>query len=202
MTVTSYDARAVRVRPGDLPDEELVAAALEGDQRAYGSLVRRYQRRLVAFLAQMVGDLDTAQELAQEAFVRAWSALERFDPRFRFSTWLFRIAHNLGIDQLRRRRLQTVPLLRQDPDGEEMELEVVDHGKDPLGHLENRVLAASLREAINRLRGEYRELVLLRHFAGMSYQEIAELKGMPLGTVKNKLFRAHSVLRRALADFV
>ena len=83
-----------------------------------------------------------------------------------------------------------------------MELEVVDHGKDPLGHLENRALAASLRQAINRLRGEYRELVLLRHFAGLSYQEIAELKGMPLGTVKNKLFRAHSVLRRALADFV
>jgi RNA polymerase sigma-70 factor (ECF subfamily) len=183
-------------------DEELVAASLDGDERAFARLVRRYQRRLVAFLGQMVGDVDLAQELAQEAFLRAWSALERFDPRFRFSTWLFRIAHNLGIDQLRRRRLQTVPLTRQDQDGDELELEVVDLCKDPLGHLENRALARSLKHGIERLRPEYRELVLLRHFAGLSYQEIAELKGMPLGTVKNKLFRAHSVLRNALADFL
>ena len=199
---TRYDDAAVTIEPATPTDEDLVALALDGDAEAFAALVRRYQRRLTAFLGQLVGDLELARELSQEAFIRAWSALDRFDPHYRFSTWLFRIAHNLGIDQLRRRRLQTVPLLRQDPNGEEMELEVVDHGKDPLGHLENRALAASLRQAINRLRGEYRELVLLRHFAGLSYQEIAELKGMPLGTVKNKLFRAHSVLRRALADFV
>jgi RNA polymerase sigma-70 factor, ECF subfamily len=185
-----------------LPDEELVAAALDGDERAFAVLVRRYQRRLVAFLGQLVGDLEVARELAQETFLRAWSALERFDPRFRFSTWLFRIAHNLGIDQLRRRRLPTVPLLRQDQDGEEVELDAADLGKDPLGHVENRALAQAIRRSIERLRPEYRELVLLRHFAGLSYQDIAELKGMPLGTVKNKLFRAHSVLRRALADFL
>lgn len=183
-------------------DEELVERALDGDPRAYGRLVQRYQRRLTAFLAHMLGDLELARDLTQEAYIRAWSALDRFDPRYRFSTWLFRIAHNLGIDHLRRRRLQTVPLLRQDHDGEELELEVADLRKDPLGHLENRALAASMRGAIERLRPEYRELVLLRHFAGLSYQEIADLKGMPLGTVKNKLFRAHSVLRMALADFL
>jgi RNA polymerase sigma-70 factor (ECF subfamily) len=165
-------------------------------------LVRRYQRRLTAFLGQLVGDLELARELSQEAFVRAWSALERFNPRYRFSTWLFRIAHNLGIDQLRRRRLQTVSLYRTDSQGDEVEVVVPDANKDPLGHLENHALASELRQVIDGLRPEYRELILLRHFAGLSYQEIAEFKGMPLGTVKNKLFRAHSVLRKALTAFL
>ena len=183
-------------------DELLVELALAGNQAAFGALVRRYQRRLTAFLGQIVGDLELARELSQEAFIRAWGALDRYDPQYRFSTWLFRIAHNLGIDQLRRRRLSTVSLVRQDAEGEEVELAVVDASKDPLGHFENRELAEAMRVAIAGLRLEYRELVLLRHFAGLSYQDIADLKGMPLGTVKNKLFRAHSVLRRALQEYL
>ncbi len=185
-----------------LTDERLVELALDGDEEAFGLLVRRYQRRLTAFLSQLVGDLELARELSQEAFVRAWSALARFDPKYRFSTWLFRIAHNLGIDQLRRRRLKTVSLYRTDAEGDEVEVVMPDAGKDPLGHLENHALASELREVIDELRPEYRELVLLRHFAGLSYQDIADFKEMPLGTVKNKLFRAHSVLRKALADFL
>jgi RNA polymerase sigma-70 factor (ECF subfamily) len=182
-------------------DEDLVVLALDGQEVAFTTLVRRYQRRLTAFLGQLVGDLEVARELAQEAFVRAWSALDRFDPSYRFSTWLFRIAHNLGIDHLRRRRLQTVSIYRRDQDGDEVELVVADSDKDPLGHCRNRELAESIKTAIAELRPEYRELVLLRHFAGLSYQEIADFKDMPLGTVKNKLFRAHSVLRRALASY-
>ena len=185
-----------------LSDERLVELSLDGDEGALGTLVQRYQRRLTAFLSQLVGDIELARELSQEAFVRAWSALERFNPKYRFSTWLFRIAHNLGIDQLRRRRLQTTPLYRSDSEGGEVEVVVPDLDKDPLGHLENRALASELREVIEGLRPEYRELVLLRHFGGLSYQEIADFTEMPLGTVKNKLFRAHSVLRKALTDFL
>jgi RNA polymerase sigma-70 factor (ECF subfamily) len=193
---------AVTEKTPPLTDERLVELALDGDEEAFGLLVRRYQRRLTAFLSQLVGDLELARELSQEAFVRAWSALARFDPKYRFSTWLFRIAHNLGIDQLRRRRLKTVSLYRTDAEGDEVEVVMPDAGKDPLGHLENHALASELREVIDELRPEYRELVLLRHFAGLSYQDIADFKEMPLGTVKNKLFRAHSVLRKALADFL
>jgi RNA polymerase sigma-70 factor (ECF subfamily) len=183
-------------------DEDLVVRALDGDEHAFTMLVRRYQRRVTAFLGQMVGDIELARELAQECFLRAWSALDRFDSRYRFTTWLFRIAHNLGIDHLRRRKLQTISLSREDRDGEDLELDLPDLEKDPLGHLQNRELADSLRSVINDLRPEYRELVLLRHFAALSYQEIADLKGMPLGTVKNKLFRAHTVLRTALAHYL
>ncbi len=193
---------AVTEKTRQLSDERLVELSLDGDEGAFGVLVRRYQRRLTAFLSQLVGDIELARELSQEAFVRAWSALERFNPKYRFSTWLFRIAHNLGIDQLRRRRLLTTPLYRTDSEGDEVEVVVPDLDKDPLGHLENRVLASELREVIDGLRPEYRELVLLRHFGGLSYQEIADFTKMPLGTVKNKLFRAHSVLRKALTDFL
>ena len=193
---------AVREKTPQLSDERLVELSLDGDEGAFGLLVRRYQRRLTAFLSQLVGDIELARELSQEAFVRAWSALERFNPKYRFSTWLFRIAQNLGIDQLRKRRLQTTPLYRTDSEGDEVEVVVPDLEKDPLGHLENRALASELREVIEGLRPEYRELVLLRHFGGLSYQEIADFTEMPLGTVKNKLFRAHSVLRKALTDFL
>jgi RNA polymerase sigma-70 factor (ECF subfamily) len=193
---------AVTEKTPPLSDERLVELSLDGDEGAFGVLVCRYQRRLTAFLSQLVGDMELARELAQEAFIRAWSALERFDPKYRFSTWLFRIAHNLGIDQLRRRRLQTTPLYRTDSEGGEVEVVVPDLDKDPLGHLENRALALELRQVIDGLRPEYRELVLLRHFGGLSYQEIADFTDMPLGTVKNKLFRAHSVLRKALTDFL
>jgi RNA polymerase sigma-70 factor (ECF subfamily) len=124
---------AVTEEKAPLSDERLVELALDGDEAAFGVLVRRYQRRLTAFLSQLVGDIELARELSQEAFVRAWSALARFDPRYRFSTWLFRIAHNLGIDQLRRRRLQTTPLYRTDSEGDEVEVVVPDLDKDPLG---------------------------------------------------------------------
>jgi RNA polymerase sigma-70 factor (ECF subfamily) len=183
-------------------DEELVSLSLDGDEDAFTFLVRRYQRRLTAFLGQLVGDIELARELCQEAFIRAWNALERFNPKYRFSTWLFRIGHNLGIDHLRRRKLKTVALYRTDRDGDEVELVVEDQTKDPLGHFENAELAVSLRDAIDNLRPEYRELVLLRHFGCLSYQEIADFKNMPLGTVKNKLFRAHTVLRKTLGTFV
>jgi len=183
-------------------DEDLAAWAAGGDREAFGLLVHRFQRRVTGFLAQIVGDLEIARELTQETFLRVWGALDRFDDTYRFSTWIFRIAHNLGVDHLRRRRVPTNSLQVEDREGRETQRELEDHGRDPLGHLENRELAGALRRSIQDLRPEYRELVLLRHFGGLSYREIAEMKGMPLGTVKNKLFRAHSVLREALKEYL
>lgn len=180
-------------------DESLIERCAGGDERSFAELVRRYQRRVVGFLVQIVGDRELARDLSQEVFVRVWSAADSFNPRYRFTTWLFRIAHNLAIDHLRRRRLQTTPLETETADGETYDRQVASTAKDPLDVLENRQLGNEIHAVIASLSGDARELVLLRHFALLSYQEIAELKAMPLGTVKNKLFRAHSVLRDALA---
>ncbi len=182
-------------------DETLAEWAAAGDDEAFGLLVVRYQRRVTGFLIQLVGDAETARELTQEVFLRVWKALARFDPSYRFSTWLFRIAHNLGVDHLRRRRVPVTSLNREDAEGRPMTLEPGNGAKGPLELLENVELGLRLQQSIQELRPEYRELVLLRHVAGLTYQEIADLKSMPLGTVKNKLFRAHSVLRSALEEY-
>jgi len=188
-------------RDPSVSDETLAEWAAAGDDEAFGLLVVRYQRRVVGFLIQLVGESETARELGQEVFLRVWKALGRFDPRYRFSTWLFRIAHNLGIDHLRRRRIPVTSLNREDAEGQPLAMDPSDDAKDPLAALENAELGRELERCIRELRPEYRELVLLRHVAGLSYQEIADLKSMPLGTVKNKLFRAHSVLRDALEEY-
>jgi len=180
-------------------DEILVQESLAGNREAFGGLVQHYQHRLTAYLQQILGDYEEAREMTQESFVRAWTALDRYNPAYRFSTWLFRIGHNLAIDALRRRRLKTVPIYAETVEGGERELHLPEPGKDPLGLLENTEMASELRQAINALSEDYRELILLRHFGGLSYQEMADFKGMPLGTIKNKLFRAHSVLRTNMA---
>lgn len=181
-------------------DEDLVRATLAGRQEAFGELVERYQSRLVNFLFRIVRNADEAHDLAQEVFVKVYQALDRFDPRYRFSTWIFRVAQNAAIDLVRRRRYRMVSLGPQDDGGEDArpdrELPANDPGAE--AGLVERETAGQVREAITRLPWEYRELILLRHYGELSYDEIAEAKGMPLGTVKNKLFRARQLLRALL----
>jgi len=191
-------------QPGPHPsDEELVARVLQGDQGSFGLLVARYQDRLTSFLFRMLRDLDTAHDLAQEVFLRVYQALDRFDPQFKFSTWTFRVAHNLGIDEIRRRKVRWVPLQR--PESEEegaRERELPGHGPTPYQELRNEQRGDAIQRAIDALPADYRELIVLRHYAELSYEEIAQLKKMPLGTVKNKLFRGRQMLKSELADYL
>ena len=188
-----------------VPDDDaaVLARVRAGDEDAFGVLVRRYEPKLRVYVLGIVPVEDEARDLVQESFIRAWRHLDQFDPRFRFSTWLFRIAHNVAIDHLRRRRQVTISLeLGEDDEGNTLRLDPADLRRGPLGELANRELAAALAREIDRLPTAYRELVTLRHLVGLSYNEIAEMKALPLGTVKNKLFRAHSVLREALGDYL
>jgi RNA polymerase sigma-70 factor (ECF subfamily) len=184
-------------------DSVLVAQVMAGDELAFAQLVRRYEAKLLVYVAQIVSIQEEARDLVQESFIRVWRNLDQYDPKFRFSTWLFRIAHNLAIDHLRRRRQPVISLERgEDDEGDEIRLDPADVRRGPLGELANRELAGALRREITKLPPSYRELVVLRHLVGLAYNEIAELKGLPLGTVKNKLFRAHSVLREALGEYL
>jgi RNA polymerase sigma-70 factor (ECF subfamily) len=190
-------------RGAGAPDEELVAAVLAGDRDRFGDLVDRYQGRLVNYLYRLLRNLDEAHELAQEVFLKVYQALDRYDPRYRFSTWLFRVAQNAAIDQIRRRRLKLVPIHRQeegDEEGRDWDLPGPERG--PYRHLRNRERGEAIQQAIDGLPWEYRELIVLRHYGELSYEEIAGVKGMPLGTVKNKLFRGRQMLKEKLADFL
>ena len=188
------------VDPLDPTDESLVRAVLSGDRDRFELLVERYQTRLVNYLYRMVRNLEEAHDLTQEVFIRVYQALDRYDSQYRFSTWLFRVAQNAAIDVIRKRRIQLVPLTRRADEGSEatVDLELPDGQPTALESLQGRELDASIRAAIDTLPWEYRELILLRHYGELAYEEIAEVKAMPLGTVKNKLFRARQMLKQQL----
>ena len=182
-------------------DTDLVRRVLGGEEALFEVLVRRYQTRVVAHVSRMVGSRDDALDLAQEIFLKVFQALDRYNPEFKFSTWLFRIAGNAAIDHLRKRRPRTVPLEVPDPESRSG-VAAIEHespGLDPYGELRNVERGQAITRAIAALPPEFRELIALRHFGGLSYEEIATLKNMPLGTVKNKLFRARVVLKERLA---
>lgn len=183
-------------------DEALVAAAVDGDERAFEQLVERYQARLVNFLYRKVGNRESAHDLAQEVFIKVYGALDRFDPRYKFSTWMFRIGQNAAIDSLRRRRVKLVQPVWENDSGEERDREFESEGPDPYDTSRNLERNRAIRRAIADLPDEYRELIEMRHYAEMSYAEIAEVTEMPLGTVKNKLFRGRNLLKDALVEYL
>ncbi len=184
-------------------DQEIVAEVLKGDKERYGDLVIRYQGRLVNFLYRLLRDVGEAHDLAQEVFFKTYQALDRYDPRYKFSTWLFRVGQNAAIDRLRKRRLQLVSMDRpsRDPDSDG-QWEFAGDDRGPYGELRNVERGEAITQAIRELPWEYRELIVMRHFGELSYDEIAKTKDMPLGTVKNKLFRARQMLKEKLADFL
>lgn len=183
-------------------DEHLVAEARAGSQRAFRQLVDRFERPVYNLVARMVRDRTLAEDLAQEAFVKAFHRLETYRPeQGKFSSWLFKIAHNTAIDHLRRSQLDTVPLDAQEEDRADYH-QILSDGEtaSPLDRAVRGDLAKALAAAIDRLRPEYREVVVLRHQEGLAYDEIAEVSELPLGTVKTYLHRARKELAGLLEE--
>jgi RNA polymerase sigma-70 factor (ECF subfamily) len=173
-------------------DAELVRDALAGSQAAYRTLVARYASAAINVAARLVPDRAVAEELAQDAFVRAFARLDSYDPERKFSAWFFRVLHNLVIDHLRRRRVATVSLDALTADGYQGP---TDAGAvSPEDELERRGLAAAIQDALSRLRPEYREVIVLRYQQGLTVDEIAGALELPEGTVKTFLHRARKEL--------
>lgn len=182
-------------------DSDLVAATLEGSQSAYGDLVRRYEGPILGLILRMVRNRGEAEEIAQEVFLKAYNRLASYDRQRKFSSWLFKVAHNATIDHLRRRRVATVPLESSEDD--ERQLIGVLAGpqsEDPELLAVRGELARALEEAMSELRPEHREVLLLRLRYGRSYEELADIMGLPLGTVKTHLHRARKRLASLLEE--
>lgn len=195
---------AVRSTTADLAgfaDERLVEETLAGDRDAFGALVLRHQRGLINYIYRLVGSRDAATDLSQEVFLKVFASLQSFDPRYRFTTWLYRIASNSAIDHLRRRQPRTLSLSEPAP-GDETPAAPALAGTDPSPDdvLRGRELAVRISDAISALPTGYRQLILLRHRQNCRYDEIARITRLPLGTVKNRIFRARELLRERLAD--
>ncbi len=182
-----------------LDDRTLVARILEGDRDRFTELVKRYEKRVVNYVYRITHRYEEAHDLAQEIFVKVYLALDRYDPKYQFSTWLFRIAQNSAIDALRKKSVSEVPLTWPGDEETGKEREFADGGVSPYRALKN---SAAIDQAVEKLPPDYRELIQLRHFAELSYEEIASMKKLPLGTVKNKLFRARNLLKDELDSFV
>jgi RNA polymerase sigma-70 factor (ECF subfamily) len=183
-------------------DEQLAEEALAGSQRAYRELVHRFERPVFNLVARMVHDRTLAEDLTQDAFVKAFSRLDTYQSaQGKFSNWLFKIAHNTAIDHLRRSSLDVVPLDSGEPDTADLHALLSDpDAATPLDHAERGNLSEALAAAVERLRPEYREVIVLRHQEGLAYEEIAEIAGLPLGTVKTYIHRARKDLAELLSQ--
>lgn len=185
-------------------DQELVARAQKGSEAAYRELLTRFQRPVFSIIYRMVRDREQAEDLTQETFVRVFNHIDRYDPKYKFSSWIFKIATNLTIDAMRRKEPVTVSIdgSRYAQTGDEIEattITVESGDENPEQLLEAKELGEEIEVAIGKLRPEYRTAILLRHVEGREYQEIAEIMGLPLGTVKTYIHRGRNELRGELA---
>ena len=176
-------------------DRQLVERALAGSQEAYREIVERYQRPIYSLIGRMVRDPMAAEDLAQVVFCKAFKALNTFDHTRKFSSWLFKIAHNTAIDQLRKRRVPTVSLEIEDSELDDPLRSYADpHAEDPEEYSRRQELAVAIESSLGGLRPEYREILVLRFDQEKSYEEISEIIDLPLGTVKTHLHRARKAL--------
>jgi RNA polymerase sigma-70 factor (ECF subfamily) len=182
-------------------DGELITRVLAGDTEAYRPLVLRYQNRLHAMVTGMLRDPEEARDVVQMAFVKAYRNLTAFRIDSSFYTWIYRIAMNLAIDHCRRqkRRRETSfdeAVAPKDDDGELLELH---HAESPERLLKRKELQARIFAALDELTEEHREIILLREVEGLAYKEIADVMGIPEGTVMSRLFYARKKLQGRLA---
>jgi RNA polymerase sigma factor (sigma-70 family) len=182
-------------------DDKLVAAAVEGDEAAYAQLVDKYQRALFFHIAKLVKDREQIEDLVQEAFMKAFGNLKSYNTDYAFSTWLYRIATNHSIDYLRKRKLQTLSIdePQKTKDGE-LEIQLPDESYITDRDIIRKQRKQIIHNSIENLPEKYREVIRMRHMEEKSYQEIADILDLPLGTVKAHIFRAREMLYKALKD--
>ena len=188
------------------PDNaELVAAHLAGDGRAFQELVARYRGRLLNFVSRMIGDRERAEDLVQEAFVRVYRHLHRFDRTKKFSTWIYTIASNLAKNELRNRSRSPLVFYQSlRPPGEEDQrpLQFEDASSRPDRMYANRYLREMVDATVATLSAHHREVFVMRELEGRSYEEIARLTRCNLGTVKSRLNRARQAFAERIAPFL
>ncbi|MGZ8843685.1 MAG: RNA polymerase sigma factor [Pyrinomonadaceae bacterium] len=182
---------------GTLADGELVSTAVAGREASFEELVRRYQRPIASYVYRMVGDYDAALDLTQEVFIKVYNSLARYRSEFKFSTWIYKIAHNAAIDHLRRYSVRG-QLVSAESDGTRPEVAIETRRLSPEQESEREERRSEIESVVQTLPAAYRELIVLRHSHDLSYDEIAEVTGLPLGTVKNRLFRAREAMRDLL----
>ncbi len=176
-------------------EAQIVQQVLQGDVNAFEDLVTEYEKNVYSLTLRMTGNAEDAADMVQETFIKAYNSLSAFRGDSKFSVWLYRIATNVCLDFLRSRsRKPTVSLSMEDDDGEEVELDVADDSQSPERLLERGLTRDAVRRGLKALSPEYRQILLLREIQGLSYEEIADVLSLEVGTVKSRIFRARKRL--------
>ena len=188
-----------------LTDTSLVERCRTNDEAAFNEVVARYKTKIYNYIYRMTGSSDDAEDLTQEVFIRMYTSIDSFRSQSSLNTWLFRIAGNLCIDRFRRSKNRTAAYSLDDPIGDsegETTHEVPDHTYEPQRLLENEEMAEQIQRALAQLPEKLRATLLLHDIEGLPYEEIAQVVGCPLGTVKSRLFNARMQLRQRLAGYM
>lgn len=178
-------------------DEQLVTLAVNGRAEAFQILVERYQKQVFSLAYRLCGDYDEAQDMAQEAFIRIYQELPRFDVTRRFFPWMYRVAHNVCVNQLARRPREGTPL--------DETFDLSDE-RSPQARPEQAFAQAeqarAVREAIASLPEGYRLPLVLKYLEGLSYQQISQQLALPVSTIETRLFRGRNMLKKLLAAYI
>lgn len=186
-----------------LYDIELVERAKGGDEKAYAKLLSRYRDSIYFMLLKMVGNKVDAEDLTIEAFGKAFRNIGLYSTSYAFSTWLFKIASNNGIDFLRRKKAKVVSIDQDENDKDEngsRQITICDDQPDPSESMIRSQTVETVRAVVDKLKPRYKRLVELRYFKELTYEEIAEQLDMPIGTVKAQLFRSRELLYNILKN--
>ncbi len=185
-------------------DHQLIEATKQGDEAAFAEIVNRYRNPLTNYLFRMLNDYEEAVDLAQETFVRVYFAIERYHTDYAFSTYIYRIATNLAISEIRkkrRRKLLSLTSFFQNEDGDSQEFHLPDEKSLPDEDLIENERKLTIEKAIATLPDKYRAPIILREIQELSYEEIAQILGLGLGTTKSRISRARALLRDKLKHY-
>ncbi|HKV70950.1 MAG TPA: sigma-70 family RNA polymerase sigma factor [Gemmatimonadales bacterium] len=194
-TPVATDRAIEREKLHELDDGHVVSRHLAGDPQAFGTLVDRYQIRLLNFVNRTIGDRERAEDLVQEVFIRVFRHIHRFDQTKKFSTWIYTIASNLAKNELRNRSRNPLVLfqtIKKNWDADHRPLQFEDTTARPDDLYRKRYLKDAVDSCVKELPEHHRAVFVLRELEGRSYQEIAEITGCNLGTVKSRLNRARN----------
>jgi RNA polymerase sigma-70 factor (ECF subfamily) len=195
----AVDPRQIRKQDSRAEDSRLIQGALAGDDHSYRKLMGKYHDQIYNFIYRMIHDREQVEDLTQEAFIKAFQSLRSFNEEFAFSTWLYKIATNNSIDYIRKRKLQMYsidkPVESKDSD---FVFELPDESYEADGEVIRDQRAVLLQGAIAQLPEKYRKVIQLRHMEERSYEEIAKILHLPIGTVKAHIFRAREILYKQL----
>jgi RNA polymerase sigma-70 factor (ECF subfamily) len=181
-------------------DKELVARTIRGEKKAFEMIIRKYQQPLLNYIGRTVGERELALDFTQEVFLKTYSSLHSYKPEYRFSTWLFKIASNFIIDYWRKKKIDAFSLDQQERDDDLPPLQVPDKESSIVKKLEFSEIRERIDQALEKIPAHLREAFVWRHINEFSYEEMAEIKGLPVGTIKNRVFQAREILRKRLEE--